>query len=48
MHICTVGRSATVVKPKVNGQFEIFSKATVKPLHSLMSTVKSVKGQAKF
>ena len=26
MHICTVGISVTVVKPKVNGQFEIFSK----------------------
>ena len=25
-HISTVGRSATTVKPKVSGQFEIFSK----------------------
>ena len=31
VHICTVGRSATVGKPKVNSQFE--GKSTVKPLH---------------
>ena len=33
MHKCTVDRSATAVKLKVNDQFEIFLKSTVKPLH---------------
>ena len=47
-HICTVGRSATAGKPKVNSQFE--GKSTVKPLHffDLYSKIELVKGQAKF
>ena len=44
-HICTVGRSATAGKPKVNSQFE--GKSIVKPLHffDLLYTEKLSRGK---
>ena len=47
IRIYTVGKSLTVVKLKVNDQFEIFSMQPSKYI-SLMFTVELIKGLAKF